>query len=269
MSRWWRAYDDAINHPKLLRLSDELFRAWFTLLCVASQNDGELPPAADIALTLRLKPSKVAEWITKLSAGGLLDKTETGFVPHNWHGRQYKSDVSTERVKRFRNKKRNVSSAVSETAPEQSRTEADTETEREQKPAREFSTIGEDFELTEADIAAAHDAGMTDATIDAERKLFIARKQSDGKQSANWSAEWVIWCERWKAMKKPNAEPEGPAKSVTVDHDAALRLFTKTGVWSKWAGPEPGQLGCLVPAETFAKYGLLPDGRKSHTETQH
>jgi hypothetical protein len=46
--------------------------------------------------------------------------------PHNWDKRQYKSDVSTERVKRFRNGKRNVS----ETPPE---TEADTENRTERK----------------------------------------------------------------------------------------------------------------------------------------
>jgi hypothetical protein len=56
--------------------------------------------------------------LAQLHAAGLLDKTETGFTPHNWNGRQYKSDVSTERVKRFRQHKRNVSSTVTETAPE-------------------------------------------------------------------------------------------------------------------------------------------------------
>jgi hypothetical protein len=45
-------------------------------------------------------------------------------VPHNWKGRQYQSDTSTARVQRFRKAKRNVSCAVSETAPD-----TDTETE--------------------------------------------------------------------------------------------------------------------------------------------
>ncbi len=57
MTHWWRAYDDAINHPKLLRLSDALHRAWFTLQCIASSNGGPLPPADDIATTLRQNES--------------------------------------------------------------------------------------------------------------------------------------------------------------------------------------------------------------------
>lgn len=123
MTSWWRFYSDAINDPKLLRLSDELFRAWTILLCLASKNGGDLPPADDIAVTLRMKTPKVAEWITKLTKARLLDNNDGVFTPHNWNTRQYKSDVSTERVKRFRNAKRNVppnvSPTVSETAPEQ------------------------------------------------------------------------------------------------------------------------------------------------------
>jgi len=124
VNHWWRAYNEAVNDPKLQLLSDMLFRAWFNLMCIASGNDGALPALKDIAFTLRIAPTKAAQILAQLHAAGLLDKTETGFAPHNWNGRQYKSDVSTERVKRFRQHKRNVSSAVSETPPD---TELDTE----------------------------------------------------------------------------------------------------------------------------------------------
>jgi len=49
--------------------------------------------------------------VTELHLAGLLDKVERGFAPHNWDGRRYKSDVSTPRVKRCRDKKRNASLA--------------------------------------------------------------------------------------------------------------------------------------------------------------
>ncbi len=127
MSRWFRFYDDAINDAKVLRLSDAHFRAWVTLLCFASKNNGELPPAADIALILRTKTSKVAEWLTVLTSVGLMDNEDGRFKPHNWSARQFRSDVSTDRVKRFRNGKRNVSPDVSETPPY---TEAETEAEK-------------------------------------------------------------------------------------------------------------------------------------------
>ena len=142
MSRWFRFYDDAINDPKILRLSDANFRAWVTLLCLASKNDGVLPSTNDIALVLRMKPNKVAEWLAMLTAAGLVDNDKGSFCPHNWNARQFKSDVSTERVKRFRNGQRNVSSTVSETAPE---TEQKQSTETEQKESSRAVAPSDDW----------------------------------------------------------------------------------------------------------------------------
>lgn len=103
--RWWRAYDSSIDHPKLLKLSDAMHRAWYTLQCVASANGGVLPPTDDIAARLRMKPAKVAEWITSLVKAGLIDNNDGVFRPHNWDTRQYLSDSSKERVKRHREKR--------------------------------------------------------------------------------------------------------------------------------------------------------------------
>lgn len=117
MSRWFRFYDEAINDPKIIRLSDALYRTWSGLLCIASKCGGTLPAIDDIALMLRMKPTKVSKALLELIDHGLLDDVGGKLAPHNWNGRQFKSDVSTERVKRFRNGKGNVSSDVSETAP--------------------------------------------------------------------------------------------------------------------------------------------------------
>ncbi|WP_375414641.1 hypothetical protein [uncultured Bradyrhizobium sp.] len=150
MTRWWRAYDGSIDHPKLLKLSDKMFRAWYTLQCVASANGGTLPPAEDIALRLRIKKAEVAAWITQLVAAKLMDNDEGVFRPHNWDSRQFQSDRSTERVQKHRNKKRsvspeangnvsgnvtsntggNVSETANETPPEQSRADSETEQSR-------------------------------------------------------------------------------------------------------------------------------------------
>lgn len=113
--RWLRLYDDTINDPKVLKLPEAMRWHWIALLCVASKSEGVLPPLDDIAIQLRVTAAKATEIIAALVKAQLLDKMETGFAPHNWNGRQYKSDVSTERVKRFRNGKRNVSETVSET----------------------------------------------------------------------------------------------------------------------------------------------------------
>jgi hypothetical protein len=109
MSRWFRLDDDVINDPKILLLPENLRWIWIAFLCMASKNSGRIPSIEIVALSLRVKQTKAAEYLTKLVTAGLIDRDETGFAPHNWSKRQFKSDVSTERVKRFREQERNVS----------------------------------------------------------------------------------------------------------------------------------------------------------------
>ena len=127
---WFRLYAEVLNDPKVQNLPDRLFRAWINLLCVASQNEGILPQVEELAFLLRVKPAKANVLLEELRVVGLLDEIDGRIVPHNWKGRQYQSDNSTARVKRFRNGqrnvKRNVSNTVSETAPD---TEANSDTE--------------------------------------------------------------------------------------------------------------------------------------------
>lgn len=116
MGRWFRFYDDVINDPKILKLPEGIRWAWVAILCVASKNQGSLPDNEDIALQLRVAPQKSASIIAALVSAGLLDRTEAGFAPHNWEGRQYKSDKSdptaADRQKRYRENKRNDRNAT-------------------------------------------------------------------------------------------------------------------------------------------------------------
>lgn len=134
MSRWWRAYDEAATDPKLGLLSDELHRAWFNLMCIASANNGDFPPIKQIAYTLRVKPERAAAILAELHGAGLLDKTDDGFAPHNWNKRQYKADVTdptaAERMQRYRNNKRNDRNATVTPLRPETDTEADTESEQ-------------------------------------------------------------------------------------------------------------------------------------------
>jgi hypothetical protein len=125
--RWFRFYDDALHDPKVQKLPPVLFKAWINVLCIASRNEGKLPGLDDICFELRVDEDRAAEWLKALSDAGLLDCIEGVWRPHNWDGRQFKSDGSTERVRRFRQKEqnvtgataRNVSETLHETGPEQ------------------------------------------------------------------------------------------------------------------------------------------------------
>jgi hypothetical protein len=73
LSRWFRFYDDAINDPKILKLSDKLHRVWVGMLCIASKNNGELPTLSDMALMIRMKPEKLYASLKNLEDAGLID----------------------------------------------------------------------------------------------------------------------------------------------------------------------------------------------------
>lgn len=124
MSRWFRLYDDVVNDPKIIKLSDEIFRVWVNLLCIASKNSGVLPPTDDLAIMLRIKVHKVAAVIARLVQLGLLDRTDAGFAPHNWNARQYRTDATdptaASRAKRYRDRKRDatVMQGVTDKRPE-------------------------------------------------------------------------------------------------------------------------------------------------------
>lgn len=256
--RWLRLYDDTINDPKILKLPEVMRWHWIAMLCVASKNDGILPPLEDIAIQLRMTAAKAMEIITALVKATLLDKTETGFAPHNWNGRQYKSDVSTDRVKRFRNGKRNVSSTVSETPPEaeqiqkQSRAEARAEISNLEKVLRTDiaelfgSSRALDLSRVSVWLSKGYAAGMILETV----SELLARKPDIGNLAYFDSA----LAERH--ANQPLSPSERLEAEAKIDFDKVAAMFKKGGPWSKYAGPEPGQAGCRCPPEVLAKYDL-------------
>jgi hypothetical protein len=130
MTRWFRSHASKLNSPKVQRLSDKLYRAWDSLLCVACEFDGVLPPVADTAFMLRKSEKETTALVDQLLDRGFFVKTERGIEPHDWNEWQYKSDVSTDRVQRFRKRQRNVSLSVTGNVPETpSESETDTETD--------------------------------------------------------------------------------------------------------------------------------------------
>lgn len=118
---WFRFYNNAVNDPKVQRLNPNLFKFWINILCIASQNAGHIPRVEDVSFSVRLPQDKVESLLDSLVCNNLIHKTDHGFIPHNWDKRQFKSDGSTERVKRFRNRKE----TFHETGPDQTITDTD------------------------------------------------------------------------------------------------------------------------------------------------
>jgi hypothetical protein len=138
--QWFRFYSEALDDRKVQRLPGDLFKAWVNLLCLANEQEerGTLPPLDDIAFRLRLDHQKAEDALTGLRRAGLLEhNTDTDeYRVHAWDKRQYASDLSTDRVRKFREKQRETAHETernkSETFQKRSRNAIDTDTEADQ-----------------------------------------------------------------------------------------------------------------------------------------
>lgn len=132
--RWFRFYDEVLDDHKVQSLSPELFKAWVNLLCVASRNDGVLPSIDKLAFSLRVSAHEMQSRIDELVLAGLLDiRTDSKLEPHNWPNRQFTSDTSVERTRKYRERLKKKPCDVTVTAkvtPPESDTDTDTDTER-------------------------------------------------------------------------------------------------------------------------------------------
>jgi hypothetical protein len=125
--RWFRFYDEALNDPKVQCLAGDLFKTWVNLLCLASKHSGVLPATPEIAYCLRMTPDAASAALKELAQAVLLDCDDDGqWRPHNWNGRQTKSDNSTGRVQKHRKAKRRRNGDVTAN-------ETDIEREREEE----------------------------------------------------------------------------------------------------------------------------------------
>jgi hypothetical protein len=109
---WFRMYDEILDDPKVIALPEHLCWTWVKVLAVARRYGGVLPPFAEIAIVLRLPEKEAQKRISALIKAGLIDEIDGpgggALTPHGWEDRQYDSDVSTVRVRAFRQRERNA-----------------------------------------------------------------------------------------------------------------------------------------------------------------
>ena len=101
--KWFRFHTEVLDDPKVQRLNATVFRFWVNLLCLAASADGAIPTVDDVAFRLRMSTHDAGQYLDELILAGLVDIQPDGSrMIHNWSRRQYRSDNSTERVRRHR-----------------------------------------------------------------------------------------------------------------------------------------------------------------------
>ena len=137
--RWLRLWTDVIEDEKLLLLSPS-DRWYFVAICALKRtgmlDEDETAEVRDrkVALRLRLEPTERDELRRRLIEARLVDAT---WQPKGWEKRQFESDDSTTRVRKWRRKQKrngNVTATLSQRSCNASDTDTDTDTEQNKNP---------------------------------------------------------------------------------------------------------------------------------------
>jgi len=123
--KWFRLWTDILDDVKMLELTDYEYRIFTYLLAYASEIDsssGQLQTTfTSLSQRFRQRFNHFSRAIETFQRIGLIGINGDGYITiTNWNKRQFKSDNTYARVKKYREvtAKRNVSSAVSETVPD-------------------------------------------------------------------------------------------------------------------------------------------------------
>lgn len=141
---WFRLYSEFAIDPKVQILPEQMQRRLIMIFCLRSSETLGTLHETEIAFHLRVTETELAE--TKLIF------IEKGFIDEhwnvlNWNRRQYVSDSSTERVRRFRSSRKQVETlhetdvTENETTPD---TDTDTDSEQIKKKSKSADKISPD-----------------------------------------------------------------------------------------------------------------------------
>mgnify|MGYP006407257627 CR=1 FL=1 len=247
---WFRYYIEALDDPKVQQLSAEHFRTWVNLLCIAAKHGGKLPSKSDCAFALRVTPDTFRVTFAALHDAKLFDKDvgrDKHTEPHNWSKRQYKSDTSAERTRRYRKRHSDVT-----VTPPDTETETDTEEERKLPSAaketaasaavlpplpaclnrtREVSNAkrGTRLEPTwqpdEQDRGFAINLGLDSGHTAEQFRDHWHAKPGQAGVALDWKAKWRTWCRneaKWTAERVASRPRSGGIVAGTLEDIAAI-----------------------------------------------
>jgi len=203
--KWFRLHAEAIDDDKLNLLAFEDRWHFVAIMCLKCQGvlDSRKHLDRRVAMKLGLQIKDADEVRRRLMELGLINKN---WQPAKWNSRQYVSDNSTERVRKYRSKMER-SSNVSETPPD---TDTDTDTERDRdetkKPAKSprqkavkkqkrAQKIPDDFEPTNQTLVWFGNEGLSIDHV-AEHHKFVDHWKANGKTFIDWQAVWRNWMRR-------------------------------------------------------------------------
>lgn len=124
---WYRFYVSVLDNPKIEALSDFNFRIWTKLNAIATSNGGLIPgDMGTLAILCRRSEGKIRNAVQVLLSAKLMEYCDQDLTPHEWELWQYDSDISTNRVKAFRERTKTKKETLHETPLERNETPDET-----------------------------------------------------------------------------------------------------------------------------------------------
>lgn len=244
---WFRLYSEFAHDPKIQMLPEAMQRRYVMLMCLRCSETLETLHETEIAFQLRLSEAELIETKNLFISKNFIDKQWNLL---NWDKRQFVSDSSTMRVRKYRDKKKQPSNA-DETLQKQSSNAIDTDTDTESNKKKENkrgSRLSQDFCLpNEWNSWARNERPELNVlqTFDKFKDYWIAQAGQKGVK-LDWFATWRNW------VRNTNAPKVNPADIVRLtvpsknEPDPALE---KIKADEKKAAP--------IPLEVLAKMAEL------------
>lgn len=219
---WFRLYAEMIDDPKIGRLNDAQFRLWIEILCLAckGENGNTLQTIDDINWSLR---RNVTETLHELLHETLvkLDSENRVFVT-NWEKRQFNSDSSTDRVRKYRERKKKDKGNVTETLPKRKGNGIDkirTDTDKSRGDKKTKTTLPNDFLITQ-EMIDWFDKQNFKIDMHSATETWRDSMNSKGLKYVDWTATWR------NGMKLANQwHEERSAKVAPFDQNRPRKEF--------------------------------------------
>ena len=137
--KWFRMYAEFAKDPKVQMLSEAMQRRLVMLFCLECSGELEGLDDDEIAFALHIENETLHETFHVFQKKGFMDENRRII---NWNKRQYKSDNSTDRVKKYREKTKTKKSVTPKKRySNKSVTPPDTDTDTDTEEEKEDSSI--------------------------------------------------------------------------------------------------------------------------------
>jgi len=230
---WFRLYSEFAHDPKIQMLSEAMQRRYVMLLCLRCSETLETLHETEIAFQLRLDEAQLLETKQLFISKNFIDKH---WKILNWDKRQFVSDSSTMRVRKYRDKKKQDSND-DETLPKRPSNVVDTDADTDKKQnSKRGSRLSQDFIFPKewCDFLIEQRPELNaQQTFDNFKDYWIASPKGT---KLDWFATWRNWVRNTSAPK-PN--PADIARVTVPPSKKADEALIKILEDEKKAAPIP------------------------------